>query len=75
MTINGDLIGEATGAAPQTPVDAVLWLAMRLAADGLPLTAGMLVLTGTHLPARPTAEHGEVVVTLEPLGSVSVQFA
>lgn len=72
LAINGTLIGEAKGAAPQTPLDAVAWLSRRLAADGLPLDAGMIIMTGTHLPARPTRELGEVVVTLEPLGAVSM---
>lgn len=72
LTVAGAPAGEARGAAPQTPVDAVSWLAGRLAKDGLPLAAGMIIMTGTHLPARRTSELGEVVVTLEPLGSVSV---
>lgn len=72
LTVAGAPAGEAKGAAPQTPVDAVAWLAGRLAKDGLPLDAGMIIMTGTHLPARRTSELGEVVVTLAPLGSVSV---
>jgi 2-keto-4-pentenoate hydratase len=72
LTVAGAPAGEAKGAAPQTPVDAVAWLAGRLAKDGLPLDAGMIIMTGTHLPARRTSELGEVVVTMEPLGAVSM---
>lgn len=72
LTVAGAAAGEAKGAAPQTPVDAVSWLAGRLAKDGLPLDAGMIVMTGTHLPARRTSELGQVLVTMEPLGSVSM---
>jgi 2-keto-4-pentenoate hydratase len=74
LTIDGINVGEAKGAGPQTPVEAVSWLAARLAKDGLPLDAGMIVLTGAHLPGRQVARTGLIEIDLAPLGSVSLKL-
>lgn len=74
LTLDGVLRGEATGAAPQPPLEALAWLSRRLAHDGLPLDGGMIVLTGTHLPGFAVPAPGVLTVDMEPLGSVSVTF-
>jgi 2-keto-4-pentenoate hydratase len=70
LDIDGIRTGEATGATPQDPLDAVAWLAGRLARDGRRLEAGMVVLTGAHLPGHPLATRCDVRVALAPLGEV-----
>jgi len=44
------IVHDVTGAVPQPPVEAVLWLTNHLAARGLTLEAGPTVLCGTHSP-------------------------
>ena len=41
VSIDGKIVHDVTGAAPQQPVEAVLWLANHLAARGLTLEAGL----------------------------------
>ena len=72
IVIDSATAGEATGNAPQAPLEALAWLAGRLAADVLPLDAGMIVLTGAHLPGHKIGKAGVIEVTLEPLGRVSL---
>ncbi len=44
------IVDDVTGAVPQPPVEAVLWLANHLAARGLTHEAGQAVLCETHSP-------------------------
>ncbi len=74
LTVDDAVTGEAKGAAPQPPLEALGWLNVRLAKDGLPLERGMVVLTGAHLPGFAIERPGPVTVDMEPLGSVSVTF-
>ncbi len=74
LQVDGATQGEARGAAPQTPADALRWLSRRLAADGLPLQAGMIVLTGAHLPGFALKAPCVVSVNIAPLGTVSLSL-
>ena len=74
LQVDGEMQGEATGAAPQTPTEALRWLSRRLAADGWPLEAGMIVLTGAHLPGFPLTRPCAVTVEIAPLGTVSLRL-
>jgi 2-keto-4-pentenoate hydratase len=74
LRVDGETRGEAKGAAPQTPTEALAWLSRRLAADGLPLEAGMIVLTGTHLPGFALTKPSSVTVEIAPLGIVSLSL-
>jgi 2-keto-4-pentenoate hydratase len=74
LRVDGETQGEATGAAPQTPTEALRWLSRRLAADGLPLQAGMIVLTGAHLPGFALKAPCAVRVDIAPLGTVSLSL-
>ena len=71
LTLDGKLSGEATGAAPQDPFEAVAWLLNTLQARGTEIAPGMLIMCGTHLPLLvldPAVR--SVAVTMGPMGSV-----
>lgn len=74
VKIEGETVGSAAANAPQAPLEAVHWLAQRLARDGLTLDAGMVVLTGAHLPGKAIAGTGRVEVELAPLGRVTMDL-
>ncbi|MEO3997442.1 hypothetical protein [Mesorhizobium sp. CAU 1732] len=71
---NGKLEGEATGAAPQHPLDVLRWLSERLDRDGRALEAGMIVLCGTHLPGHPVSGPASIDIAMGPLGKVGFYF-
>ncbi|WP_165978864.1 2-keto-4-pentenoate hydratase [Antarcticimicrobium luteum] len=76
LDLDGARVAEARGAAPQHPGDAVAWLIGHLAARGLRLIPGMVVMCGTHLPLRALApETGRVEVTMGGLGRVGFTLA
>jgi 2-keto-4-pentenoate hydratase len=71
LDIDGRRAGEATGSAPQPPVEAVRWLAGHLAARGLALRPGDVVLCGTLLPMTLLPETARRVrVRMKWLGEV-----
>lgn len=72
FTIDGQIKHDVTGAAPQSPLDAVAWLATHLAARGLTLQAGQIVLCGTHSPIWYHQGTGEIEVDMSGLGKVVV---
>lgn len=74
LLVDGTPANEAKGAAPQSPLAALAWLASRLARDGRPLESGMVVLTGSHLPGRAIRQRCRLQADLDPLGSVSVDW-
>lgn len=68
LTIDGELRHDVTGAAPQHPLDAVTWLANHLAARGLTLEAGQIVLCGTHSPIWYHEGTGRIDLAMSGLG-------
>lgn len=60
---------------PQEPLEAVRWLASRLRRDGRSLEAGMVILTGAHLPGHPVRNPCTIKVQFAPSGEVSADFA
>lgn len=72
VTIDGAPELDVIAAAPQPPLDAVTWLANHLAARGLDLEEGHVVLCGTHAPIRPVAGPATVHVRMSGLGEVSL---
>lgn len=74
LIIDGETRHDVTGAAPEHPVDAVLWLANHLAARGQVLAAGQLVLCGTHSPIWHHEGAGTITVQMSGLGSVSLRL-
>ena len=75
VSVDGEVELQVTGAAPQDPIDAVIWLARHLTKRGLRLQAGQIVLCGTHCPIWYHGNPGEIVVTMTGLGEVSLSLA
>ena len=74
LTIDGEIRHDVTGAAPQDPLEAVTWLANHLAARGLTLEAGQIVLCGTHSPIWYHDGPGEIVMEMSGLGRAVVRI-
>ncbi|MFD2739459.1 2-keto-4-pentenoate hydratase [Sulfitobacter aestuarii] len=74
VTIDGQDELDVTGAAPQDPCAAVLWLANHLAARGLTLEAGQVVLCGTHAPIRLLPGPARIAVDMPGMGSVRLDL-
>lgn len=71
----GDVVSVGAGAACLgSPVNAVRWLAGRLAERGTPLRAGDLVLSGALSPMVPAVATGAYEARIEGLGSVRALF-
>jgi len=73
---NGELVGTGAGAAVlgATPYRAVAWLANTLAAEGLELKAGDVILPGALCPMVAVAAGDTVRADFGILGTVSVRF-
>lgn len=74
VSLGSEVLAEATGAAPQDPLDAVAWLAGHLAGRGLALSAGMVVLCGTHTPILQPEGAGRLVLEMEGLGEAVAEI-
>lgn len=74
VAIDGGVVGEAVGAAPQDPVEAVSWVAKTLSARGEQLKAGMIVLCGTHLPTRTVTAPASIRVDMSGVGSAEFRL-
>jgi 2-keto-4-pentenoate hydratase len=69
LTINGREIGAGKGADVMgNPLNALTWLADKLAAAGTPLRAGMVVMTGSMVPIQFPAVGDRAVVEVAGLG-------
>ena len=76
ITFDDAPVAELNGAAPQHPLDALVWLANHLELSDKHLKAGQVVLCGSHMPPKPigTAKHiyadmgimGDVEFTIQP---------
>src|SRR5215469_6441280 len=73
LSINGRDIGSGRGADVMgNPVNALAWLADKLAADGTPLRRGMIVMTGSMVPIHYPLAGDAVIVEVSGLGSVEL---
>lgn len=54
------------------PLNALCWLANKLAAAGTPLKSGMVVMTGSMVPIQIPAAGDRAVVTVSGLGSAEL---
>src|SRR4051794_21952327 len=69
LTINGREIGQGRGSDVMgNPLNALCWLADKLAAAGTPLKAGMVVMTGSMVPIQFPAPGDHAVVEVDGLG-------
>ncbi|PQO24308.1 hypothetical protein C2I36_03360 [Rhodobacteraceae bacterium WD3A24] len=74
VMIDGAPAISVTGGAPQDPVEAVQWLAGHLAARGLTLEPGQIVLCGTHAPMHPVAGPASIELRMSGLGTVEFRL-
>ena len=75
LTRNGSLVATGAGAAALgNPLAVVAWLANTLAADGIALEAGHLVMTGALHAAVPMQPGEEYLAEFDRLGSVGVKI-
>jgi len=73
LSINGREIGNGKGAdVLGNPLNALAWLADKLAAAGTPLGRGMIVMTGSMVPIQYPAAGDRVIVEVSGLGSAEL---
>lgn len=73
MTIEGEMVSEGSGAACLGhPYNAGLSLAKRMIAEGAPLQAGGIVMSGALGPMKDLLPGATAVATIDGLGSASV---
>lgn len=73
LTTNGREVGRGRGGDVMgNPLNALRWLANRLAAAGTPLRAGMIVMTGSMVPIQFPNPGDRAVVEVEGLGSAEL---
>jgi 2-keto-4-pentenoate hydratase len=73
LTINGRAIGAGKGGDVMgNPLNALAWLADKLAATGRPLRRGTIVMTGSMVPIQFPAAGDRAVVEVEGLGSAEL---
>jgi 2-keto-4-pentenoate hydratase len=73
LTINGSDIGAGKGGDVMgNPLNALTWLADKLAAAGTPLKRGMIVLTGSMVPIQFPGTGDRALVEVEGLGTAEL---
>lgn len=76
MTLNGAPVATGTGQSVYgDPLKALAWLAATAVADGNPLRAGQVVLTGSLGPQIPVGPRARVHVEITGLGTVGAAFS
>jgi 2-keto-4-pentenoate hydratase len=74
LTINGHEIGQGRGSDVMgNPLNALCWLANKLAAAGTPLKAGMVVMTGSMVPIQFPGPGDHAVVEVSGLGTAELR--
>ena len=75
LTINGTVVSTGSGAACLgDPLNAAAWLARTMAANGTPLQAGDVVLTGALGPMAALSPGDRVTASIAGLGSLSFSY-
>ena len=73
LSINGHAIGSGNGGDVMGhPLNALAWLADKLAAAGTPLQRGMIVMTGSMVPIQYPVAGDQVVIEVSGLGSAEL---
>ena len=73
LSINGQKIGNGTGGDVMgNPLNALAWLAETLAAAGIPLRRGMIVMTGSMVPIQHLVAGDRVLVEISELGTAEL---
>ncbi|MEO6473282.1 MAG: fumarylacetoacetate hydrolase family protein [Aeromicrobium sp.] len=75
MRVNGDTVSQGTGAACLgDPLVAVAWLARTAAAQGQPVLAGQIILSGALGPMVPVVAGDHVTADIAPFGTITARF-
>jgi 2-keto-4-pentenoate hydratase len=73
LSINGREIGSGnSGDVMGHPLNALAWLAGKLAAAGIPLQRGMIVMTGSMVPIQYPAAGDRILVEVSGLGTAEL---
>ena len=73
LSINGREIGSGVGSDVMGhPLNALAWLAGKLAASGTPLRRGMIVMTGSMVPIQHPLAGDRVLVEVSGLGAAEL---
>lgn len=73
LTINGIKIGQGKGGDVMgNPLNALAWLAGKLAAAGTPLKRGMVVMTGSMVPIQFPSPGDRALVEIDGLGTAEL---
>ena len=73
MTINGEVVGDGHGSDVMGhPLEPLAWLANKLAEQGLGLSAGMVIITGSIVPPKPVKPGDTASIMIEGLGSAGL---
>ena len=73
MSINGELVGEGVGSDVMGhPLEPLVWLANTLAAEGMSVEAGSLVLTGSFAPPTMMNPGDEASIHIDGLGGAQL---
>ena len=76
LSINGREIGSGNGGDVMGhPLNALTWLAEKLAAAGTPLRRGMIVMTGSMVPIQYPAAGDRVLIEVSGLGSAELALS
>lgn len=70
LAVNGSMVVEEVGIAPQPPLEAIAFLANHYCGRGYTMRAGSIILCGSHTPLQPVSEPSRVSVTMGRLGAV-----
>ncbi|MEL6584325.1 MAG: fumarylacetoacetate hydrolase family protein [Pseudomonadota bacterium] len=72
LDLDGErLLDRATGTAPQPPTEAVAYVANLMLARGAPLSAGMVILCGSHRGLLTISQGSDAAFEIEGLGRVT----
>jgi len=75
LTKNGEVASTGSGAAcMDNPLNAALWLAQKMAAQGNPLRKGEVLLSGALGPMVPISQGDKIEASIDGLGSVKLEI-
>ncbi|MCI0844339.1 MAG: fumarylacetoacetate hydrolase family protein, partial [Chloroflexi bacterium] len=73
MSINGEMVGDGHGSDVMGhPLEPLAWLANKLAEQGLGLTAGMVIITGSIVSPKPVNAGDSASIMIEGLGGAEI---
>lgn len=74
MTINGEIVGDGHGSDVMGhPLEPLAWLANKLAEQGLGLSAGMVIITGSIVSPKPVKAGDTASIMIEGLGGAELK--